>query len=808
MKALRIYILLLIVLMTSSGQAGEKYPFLIHPHAPRSVATAWGAEKFYFNPAALRTNMSAQLGYYHSFKDSTFNGDNAVIFSRGGVGAAYHHLTLLNNPGLSSWSLGLAAGQTKDFLVGGSYTLYKTDLEGYDNAHFWKFGILMQPQNNFSLGFVADNINGMKFEGDRTDVEYTLGLGYRPFGKELTLAADYEFYSGERFKDGHLTGFTEIRLKEGLWVSGHIDEDGAFGAGLSFAFGSTHTRGYTVFDKNTEMSHGTIEYNIFADKKEHAALAPKHDVRLNLSGAIPEDTHAGFLWADPPRTFTEMIIGVRDIADDSHVTSISLYIDNPGLGWAQLEELRDEIEGLKSRGKTVTAFLAPLSGTGSYYLASVADRIAMQKVDAISLTGLLGTVTYYTGTLDKLGIEAELEYIGKYKSMAYTLTRDSISPYHAEQVNDLLDDIYDEVVSAIASARNIDLDSLAAIIDNAPVPSIEAKEIGLIDAIMYPDEFAKWARENGSSNRQSEFWSYISTGEQSPDWGEPYKIAVVPVTGSMVYGDSYTSFWDGQSTGSDVIVGAIRRARNMPHVRALVLRVNTPGGEVLGGEAIYRELQRTREKIPVIVSMSNVAASGGYYIAAASDSIFSDRTTVTGSIGVVYGKAVLEELRDKIGLSTFHFKRGENSDIYSASSHYTKSQRAEVRRQVELVYENFVRLVADSRNMSYDAVDSLGRGRTYSGLRAHRVRLIDEIGGIGDAINAAIRSSGIDHERTEVVVLPTRDYFTFPTLDPIALAQGALSHLIGDSNHNALLNFRPAGVRGLYLLPPYEIEIR
>ncbi len=808
MKVLRNYALLLILIMTSSGLAGEKYPFLIYPHAPRSVATAWGAEKFYFNPAALRSNMSAQLGYYHSFKDSTFNGDNAVIFSRSGFGAAYHNLTLLNNPGVSSWSLGLAAGQTRDFLIGGSYTFYKTDLQGYDNAHFWKVGILMQPPKNFSIGLVADNINGMKFEGDRTDVEYTLGIGYRPFGKELTLAADYGFYSGEKFKDGHLTGFAEIRLKEGLWISGHVDEDGAFGAGLSFAFGSTHTRGYTVFDKNTEMSHGTIEYNIFADKKENAALAPKHDVRLNLSGGFPEDTHGGYLWVNPPRTFTEMIVGVRKIANDPHVTSLSLYIDSPGLGWAQLEELRDEIKRLKSRGKIVTAFLAPLSGTGSYYLASAADRIAMQKVDAISLTGLLGTVTYYTGTLDKLGIEAELEYIGKYKSMAYTLTRDSISPYHAEQVNDLLDDIYDEVISAIASARNIDRDSLTGIIDNAPVPSIEAKELGLIDAVMYPDEFSEWARESGNSNRQSGFWSYIQTDDQSPDWGEPYKIAVVPVTGPMVYGESHTSLWDGQSTGSDVIVGAIRRARNTPHVRALVLRVNTPGGEVLGGEAIYRELQRTRDKMPVIVSMSNVAASGGYYISAASDSIFSDRTTVTGSIGVIFGKAVFEELRDKIGLSTFHFKRGENSDIYSASSHYTESQRAEVRRQVELIYENFINLVADNRNMSYEAVDSLARGRTYSGLRAHRAHLVDEIGGIGDAIDAAIRSSGIDHERTEVVVFPTRGYFTFPTLDPIALAQGAISLLVGDSDLNTLSSFRLGRLRGLFLLPPYELEIR
>jgi len=807
MKILRNSFVILVFLLMASSLAGEKYPHLTYPHAPRSVATAWGTEKFIFNPAALRTTMAAQVGYYHSFNDSTANGDNAVIFSRSGIGIAYHNLTLFNDPGVNSWTLGVAMGQTKDVLIGGSYTFYKTDLQGYKNAHFWKIGFLLRPARSISIGAVANNINGMEFGGNETDAEYILGLGWRPLDKRITLAGDYTCYSGEKIKDGYLTGYAEVRLKEGVWLSGHFEEGGAFGAGLSFAFGPSNTRAYTVFDDDAKMSHGTIECNVFSQKSEHAAFAPRYDVRVNLSGGFPEDKHGGYLWIDSPKTFTDLIMGFREIAGDRHVTSVSLYINKPGLGWAQLEELRAEILNLRDSGKFVTAYLAPLSGTGSYYLASAADKIAMQRLDAISLIGVLGRVTYYTGTLDKIGVDAELEYIGKYKSLAYTVTRDSISPWHAGQVNDLLDDIFEEVVSSIAESRNILRDSLIAIIDDAPVSSVEAQEFGLVDEIIYPDEFGEWSRKIVNSTMQSEFWSYIRRGEQTPFWGEPDKIAVVPVSGEMRYGASDYNLFTGSATGSNMIVRAIRAARNSPNVRAIVLRIKSPGGEVLGSEAIYHELQKAREKMPVIVSMSTIAASGGYYISLASDSVFSDRLTMTGSIGVIYGKPVFRKLRDKIGLATYHFKRGQNSDLYSTSAHFTERQREEIRGMTEMVYEDFVSKVADRRKMTYEAVDSIAQGHSYSGVRALRHNLVDRIGGIGDAVEAAIEICELQESDTEVIVFPTRTYLQIPSLDPIAIAQDAIARLIGDGVEEFVPQLNLHGNRNLLFLPPFELDI-
>jgi len=260
--------------------------------------------------------------------------------------------------------------------------------------------------------------------------------------------------------------------------------------------------------------------------------------------------------------------------------------------------------------------------------------------------------------------------------------------------------------------------------------------------------------------------------------------------------------------GSSTLNQHIREARNDKSVKAVVLRVNSPGGEVLGSESIWRELKLTQEKKPVIVSMSNVAASGGYHISAASDWILARKMTITGSIGVTYGKANLSGLREKIGFSTYHLKRGRNADFYNFNHGYTDKQREKLRSEVELVYDRFVQTVADSRNTTYEEIDLVAQGRTWSGDRALEHNLIDQIGGLSDALLAACREADLDREDVAIHIPCTRKQSLLPSMYPLD-AVAKIARFIVDPDHadvpDDILSISNGG--WLYR-SPYNLTIR
>lgn len=809
MQAKLIILAILVSIMALGSNAdAEDYPYLWYPHVQNSVASVSGAEGTFFNPAALKADPRLELGFYHSLNDSTFNGDNGIVFSRGGFGISYYNLHLDGKPGVNSWTLAAATKYTSRLLLGLSYTFYKTDREGYHNDHFWKTGFLYRPSRQFSFGAVIDNVNRMEFASKSTERVYTIGAGFRPFKEKVTISADYRIQGGEELSDGLLTGFLEVELKEGLWLNGHVDENREFGIGLSFAFGESITDCYGRFDRDGGFSKGVISHKYTYNRPAYALLEPDRYVILRLSGSYPEERRKSLPFVQSSCSFADLILGLDKISKDRQVTGVAVHIEDLALGWAQLEELRGKLSCVRRNGKTVVVFLGPFSGTGAYYLASVADRIAMQRVDALSIVGLLAEVTFYKGLLDKLGIEAEIERTGAYKSAADLITREDMSPHHAEAVNALLDDLWFEITVKIAECRGIPTDSIERTVDRSPLTSIEAVDAGLIDTLIYPDMFSEWAESQMPGGDDIVFEDYIKSEDINRRWGEPPRVVVIPAEGSIVRGKSSTSLLLGKTIGSFTLNNSIKKARDSESVKAVVLRVNSPGGEVIGSESIWRQLKLTQEKKPVIVSMSNVAASGGYHISSASDWILAENMTITGSIGVIYGKLNLSGLREKIGFSTYHLKRGENADFYTPARGYTDEQRQKVRSEIELLYRDFVMTVAQNRNTSFERIEEVAQGRSWSGSRAVEHNLIDQIGGLSDAIDVACRMANVNRGDVVVEVVPTRAFSLFPSAYPLESVFELAKSLV-DWDQSAVLSELTAGLGECWFYrSPYELHIR
>ncbi len=806
----QIYVLILFFMFISvqpSPAETVRYPSVEYPVPPQSVANASGADGFFFNPASLKSDNELDITYYHSFNDSTFNGDNGLATARLGAGFSYFKLRLDGKPGINSWSLGLASKFGKRIFVGTSYTFYKTDREGYHNDHFWKVGLIYRPNRRLSIAAVADNINRMEFDGKRTRRDYTIGAGIRPAHERITLSADYRFFADESFSDGTFTGYGSVVLKDGLVLKGYVDEYWAFGVGLSVSFGQSTSTAYARFNRNSHFSSGILSHSLSRNSRGYAIGRNTRHVELKLSVAYPEEKLESNLWKKSNRTFGDLVLGFDRLIADPSVTGVSIYIDSPKLGFAQIEELRSAILKLRQHGKMVTVFLAPLSGTGAYFLASAADKIAMQKFDALNITGLLAEVTFYKGTLEKLGIEAQMEAIGEYKSAPELLTRDSMSVYHKEAINDLLDDIWETLIDGISESRHISKTDLRTLIDHAPLTSREALDAGLIDTVLQPDEFEEWAAKL-QKNRRESFDSYLTGNKYSTRWDTPDKIAVIPAEGEIVRGHSSNRPYFGKTLGSVNLVSAIKRVRKKNDVKAVILRVNSPGGESFGSEAIRRELELTRKIKPVIVSMGNVAASGGYHISSASDYILSQRTTVTGSIGVFYGKLDLSGLREKIGFSTYFLKRGMNADLYTWDKGFTDDQRLKMRDLIKLVYDDFITSVANNRGMTPEEVDLVARGRVWSGKRAVENNLVDRVGGLSDAITEACARAGIDRGETEVEIIPTRRQSLIPQFPGLAFASELIDIVIGGKSQKSSTDMNTPLTTGLLYRNPYDILIR
>jgi protease-4 len=433
-------------------------------------------------------------------------------------------------------------------------------------------------------------------------------------------------------------------------------------------------------------------------------------------------------------------------AENDDVRGIYLELSSVRAGFASLEEIRNALLDFKNSGKFVVAYGEAYS-EGAYYLASVADKIILPPTGALELNGLESELVFFKGTLEKLDIEVEVFKVGTFKSAVEPFILDKMSDANRTQLRSFMNSIYDTYLSNVAVSRKIEKEKLKLISDSMLVRNAaDALEYKLITDLDYYQEVENYIRSNVSTKEDEKinFVSYKKLLQDTKEEGAKDKknIAVIIANGDIVSGKG-----NEDRIGSESLSAQIRKAREDKDIKAVVLRINSPGGSALASDVIWNEVLQTRKVKPVIASMSDVAASGGYYIAMGCDAIVAQPNTITGSIGV-FGLMLNTEafLQNKLGITTDREKTGAYADLGSSTRSLTDHERAIIQQEVDRIYEDFTSKAADGRNMSQDALKEYAEGRVWSGTEALRIKLVDTLGGLQTAIELAALKAGLEEE--------------------------------------------------------------
>ena len=437
--------------------------------------------------------------------------------------------------------------------------------------------------------------------------------------------------------------------------------------------------------------------------------------------------------------------------EDEDVKGVAIYLQDARFGLAKAQELRRLLQSLRDAGKFVDCYLETIgegsNGTLDYYFATACDHLALAPAGDVNLLGLYANSMFIRGTLDKLKIEPEFAHAGEFKSAPEMYTGFEHSPAAEEALGEVLDDLYVQIVSGVAAARDLTAERVLELIDGAPYSAAEALELGLVDEISFPDEFRDRINQHSDRElRRVDLFDYVAP--QNHQRGGD--IGVVFAQGVIRRGRTGLDPWtDELFIGSDDLGGLLRELSEDSSLDAIVLRVDSPGGSALASDLILREVELLGREKPVVVSMSDVAASGGYYISARTHKIVAEAATITGSIGVWAGKLVTREFeKELLGISHDTLKRGANADIYSPLEKFSPAQAQRFQFLMDDVYDTFIGHVSEGRHMEAEDVRAVASGRIWTGERAATLGLVDAVGGLDTAIQLAQEAAGLDPSKS------------------------------------------------------------
>jgi protease-4 len=479
---------------------------------------------------------------------------------------------------------------------------------------------------------------------------------------------------------------------------------------------------------------------------------------LNLEGAVPEqapvEVSIPYFQQQPPLTVLDTWKLLHRAASDTHVRALILEPRGLDAGWAKLEELRAEIMAFKQSGKPVYAYLRNAT-MREYYLATAADKIYMAPEDELDVKGLRAELMYFKGTLDKVGVTLEFEHVGKYKDAPDQFTKTSASPETLEVTNQILDQYYGNMVQVIAEGRKLPPGAVRGVIDQGPFIGKSALDSGLVDALIFEDEMLGQLNTNLKTDlKKIGARSYSKAATADPSGRA--RIAFVTGDGEITRGDPNEDVSDSGITAFGM-VKQLRQVADDSSIKGVIVRVDSPGGDGIASDDILHEMKLLSKKKPVLISMSDLAASGGYFIAMTGDPVLAYSNTLTGSIGVFFGKVNLSGLYEKLGIKAQLLTRGRFADIDSETKSLTPEEKDKVQKEIQVFYKGFVDRVAEARKRPYDQVEPLAQGRVWLGAQAKMNGLVDEIGGLDRAVEMIKQRTNIPaSEQVTLVTYPPR----------------------------------------------------
>jgi len=484
-----------------------------------------------------------------------------------------------------------------------------------------------------------------------------------------------------------------------------------------------------------------------------------------IQEVVPDDVF-GLLSGRSTSTVRGFVEGLAKAKRDPRIRTVLLMPSSLSLPyWGKVQELRDAIVDFKKSKKQVIAFLE-YGGDREYYLASAADKVYLLPTSSLDLTGVASYEMFLRGALDKVGAVPDFVHVGEYKTAVNQYTEKGYTPAHREMSESLNRDMYEQLVRGIAESRKKPEPEVRALIDQGPFTPEDALRHGFVDELAYEDQLDDRVPELRSGSREVrriEGSDYQRIRAQSLGFRPRSRIAVIYAVGTIVSGRSGFDPVNGAVVGSETLVEQIRDVRDDESVKAIILRVDSPGGSSVASDVIWRELMITRDQKPsrpLIASMSDLAASGGYYISMPAQVIVAQPATLTGSIGVYSGKVALGGTLNKIGVGTGTVKDGANADIYSPFAPFSPEQRARLQDHIQGFYENFVEKAAESRKATPEQIDRVAQGRVWTGRQARENGLVDALGGLDAAVRIAKERARIPAgEDVELVAYPRRRSF-------------------------------------------------
>jgi protease-4 len=535
---------------------------------------------------------------------------------------------------------------------------------------------------------------------------------------------------------------------------------------------------------------------------------------LRLTGELPEKApvEIPFLSDGPSLTVSNVWMALRKAATDSHIRAVALEPENLRAGWAKLQELRQDLAQFRKSGKPIYAYLHTPSAR-EYYVATAADRIYLAPADQVYLKGLRAEVMFFKNTLDKLGVSVDVEHAGKYKDFGDQFTRSGMSPETREVINSLVDGIYGDLLAGIAQGRRKTPEQVSALIDQGLFLAPELEKAGLVDELRFEDQMwgelksrlgLKDAKSGDLKRVKAE--TYVRVPPEAVGQVGKSRVALVVGEGDIVRGNPDNPASDEDSLTSTAFDRLLDQVGNDSSIRAVVVRIDSPGGEVRASDDIWRSMNLLSKKKPLVISMSDVAASGGYYMAMTGDPIVAYPATETGSIGVVFGKPNLHGLYNKLGITKDAVQRGKYAAIDSDYTSLNSDERQKLQHGIDANYQDFIAKVAAARHRTTAEIDPVAQGRVWLGSQAKTRGLVDAIGGLDTAIEMAKKKANIpEAENVTVVSYPARR-----SIIDLLLQRRAQEDVLDVRLHSVFrdMPFHAWLQGGLLRMMPYWITVR
>lgn len=754
MKALRLFVFFVLLPLFLNAQTffTQQINYKIFPASSGALRTGLNG----FDNPALLTYVDKFDGYFlwNSLNNSPWKiKDYAIFLAANKFGFGYFSSDIPNSGKINIYKISSAFGD-KSSSFGFSYQWIKSDIRLIDYKDVITLSSLVRPNKYLSLGLVAS------FDSKVNDYESVIDFGVRPFGNEkLTLFGDYRYARNMDSKYWNWSAGFVIEPLKGIQLIGRTIEFNQFNFGIQLSLGNASLLHMSSFSEKFENQNqvygiriGSYDRNLFA-----SYLKKDQTYKINLNGTIKYQKPQLF---DDSRTLIDLLNELQLIKNDPQIQSVEINTSGINISRVFLWELRNKLLELKNNGKKVIVYIDNVN-IDLYYLASVADKIVMDPMGVLILEGVIAGRNYYKGTLEKLGIGFDELRFFKYKSAAETFARDKMSDADREQRQLIIDNLYNSYVNDIEKSRpsiKIKLDSL---INNYVVfTSNEAMKYGLIDSI------GRWYNLKDKSITRGSIRVFKQdlidkATDNDTYWGEKPKIAVI-------YGLGACAMDEGIKARS--LVKDFEKVEKDKSIKAVVFRVDSPGGDALASDVIAEAIKKVKMKKPVIISQGYVAGSGGYWLSMYGDTIVSNENTITGSIGVIGSWFYNKNFKEKLGVSTDYVKRGEHADlgfgflipilnIPIPDRKLTNEERNRLEELIRNMYSVFVNRVAEGRKKSPEEIEKVAQGRVWSGKDAVKLGLVDLIGGLEDAIEIARNKVKLNENEFQIVEFPKPPLF-------------------------------------------------